>query len=181
MQILLRRFYCFRFETVRPWSTDHFKYLLSSPFYLKCFQSITNFLFKKKSVNFVKNVTLRTPSVCSTPLLLQQWILDVQKGIDNIWYVGPIKKRMHISLPINITKLVYSYLTDRTITVKTGKALSDSFTPQAGVPQGLVDFLLYADDTVLLSVSYKRLKLTYLEDKIHLHPRLVLWCPTHPQ
>ncbi|CAH1100360.1 unnamed protein product [Psylliodes chrysocephalus] len=55
-----------------------------------------------------------------------------------------------------------------------GKALSDSFTPQAGVPQGLVDFLLYADDTVLLSVSYKRLKLTYLEDKIHLHPRLVL-------
>lgn len=64
-------------------------------------------------------------------------LLDVQKAFDQVQHAGLIKKPINIGL-YTITKLIRTYLTNRTDTVKVDNAFSGPFTPSAEVPQGLV-------------------------------------------
>jgi hypothetical protein len=68
----------------------------------------------------------------------QMTILDIQKAFDRVWVQGLIAKLMKTKLPINLIKLLLSYLTNRTLQVKVENAISHIKPIKAGVPQGSV-------------------------------------------
>jgi hypothetical protein len=103
----------------------------------------------------------------------QMTILDIQKAFDRVWVQGLIAKLMKTKLPINLIKLLLSYLTNRTLQVKVENAISHVKLIKAGVPQGSVlgpklftlyihdipkfektNLALYADDTAIYARSY---------------------------
>lgn len=79
-------------------------------------------------------------------------VLDIQKGFDSVWHVGLIHKMGYYGFPDYLSKLINSYLTDRTFKVKVGSSLSSKFNIKAGVPQGAVlsplSYNLYTADIV---------------------------------
>lgn len=62
--------------------------------------------------------------------------LDIKQAFDRVWHAGLIHKLRSIGIPEQMTKFLLSYLSHRSMRVKVGEMLSQSFTPLAGVPQG---------------------------------------------
>jgi hypothetical protein len=90
------------------------------------------------SINFNKNnVTSMT-------------LLDIEKAFDKVWHDGLTYKMIRYKYPDTLTKLVRSFLDDRTFNVQVNNALSDTKRMKAGVPQGSVLspklFALYIND-----------------------------------
>jgi hypothetical protein len=76
--------------------------------------------------------------------------LDVEKAFDSVWHDGLRFKLSYIGLPVKLVRLLSSFLCDRTISVRVGKALSQPVTLRAGTPQGSVLspllYLVYVND-----------------------------------
>ena len=64
--------------------------------------------------------------------------LDVEQAFDSVWHEGILYKQIEIKTPWWITKWTSSFLSNRKIKVKYNQAISKSFTPEAGVPQGSI-------------------------------------------
>lgn len=132
---------------------------------------------KDISLNFNKNnVTALT-------------LLDIQKAFDKVWTDGLLYKLIQLKFPATTTKLMHSYLTDRTFYVK---QKADSSTPRsiaAGVPQGSIlgpilfilfindipshpntNTALFADDTAIYSHSFSAIT---AHKKIEIHTQIL--------
>lgn len=100
-------------------------------------------------------------------------LLDMQKAFDRVWTEGLIYKMSIQQIPLYMCRLIHSYLTKRTFTVRINNAKSHPKTIAAGVPQGSVlgpklytlyisdlplfektKTAVYADDTAIYSHSY---------------------------
>ena len=99
---------------------------------------------------------------------------DISKAFDKVCIKSLMYKLKKLRLPHIISRWIYQFLTNRTSFVKHFGALSDPFSPLAGIPQGSILgpllFLLYvndmpsapfthtsqfADDTAATSYSFK--------------------------
>lgn len=122
--------------------------------------------------------------------------LDVSKAFDTVWHDGLIYKMHSFGLSLGITKLIRSFLTERTFRAKIQNALSNPRYIEAGVPQGSVlsptlysiftsdipktpttTLAMYADDTAILARSLRpHLATAKLQDSIdQLESWLRLW------
>ena len=62
---------------------------------------------------------------------------DVEKAFDTVWYAGLLYKINNLPIPgLDFLKLIYNFLTCRTIHPFFLGCEGDTFVPQAGVPQG---------------------------------------------
>ena len=105
--------------------------------------------------------------------ITQLTLLDIRKAFDRVWIQGLIAKLLNTKIPMNLIKLLQSYLTNRTLIVKTGNSLSTTRSIKAGVPQGSIlrpklfslfihdipqfkhtNLALYADDTAVYARSF---------------------------
>jgi len=80
--------------------------------------------------------------------------LDVEKAFDSVWHDGIRYKLSSLDLPVKLVRLLSSFLTDRSIRVRTGDKLSEAVSLQAGTPQGSVLspllYLIYVNDVPIL-------------------------------
>jgi hypothetical protein len=80
--------------------------------------------------------------------------LDVEKAFDSVWHDGIRYKLSGLDLPVKLVRLLSSFLTDRSIRVKTGDKLSEAVALKAGTPQGSVLspllYLIYVNDVPIL-------------------------------
>lgn len=76
--------------------------------------------------------------------------LDISKAFDTVWHNGIIYKVSHMNFPINMVKLIQSFLSNRTCIVRLESEYSDPVQQEAGVPQGSVLapllYTLYTND-----------------------------------
>lgn len=76
--------------------------------------------------------------------------IDIEAAFDKIWHKGLLYKLSKLNLPKEFIRLTNSYLTDRTIQVQNGDAISTAKTITASVPQGGVlsptYFIIYVND-----------------------------------
>ena len=76
--------------------------------------------------------------------------IDVEKAFDSVWHNGLRYKLMNSELPNKIIRLMSSFISDRTITVKINDEMSDKVKLNAGTPQGPVLspllFFMYVND-----------------------------------
>ena len=76
--------------------------------------------------------------------------IDVEKAYDSVWHTGLRYKLVNSELPNKIIRLMSSFISDRTITVKINDEMSDKVKLNAGTPQGSVLspllFLIYVND-----------------------------------
>ena len=76
--------------------------------------------------------------------------IDVEKACDSVWHNGLRYKLMNSELSNKIIRLMSSFISDRTITVKINDEMSDKVKLNAGTPQGsvlsLLLFLIYVND-----------------------------------
>jgi hypothetical protein len=98
--------------------------------------------------------------------------LDVEKAFDAVWHNGVLHKMFITNFPMRMTKLIQSFLSDRSFYVTVGDGKSESRSIPSGVPQGAVlsptiynffthDFptlqdakiALFADDTAIYCTS----------------------------
>jgi hypothetical protein len=77
--------------------------------------------------------------------------LDIEKAFVTTWHPGLLYKISKLQFPANLTKLINSFLTNRTFRVSVEGELSTPREIQAGVPQGSVLaptlYSLYINDT----------------------------------
>ena len=64
--------------------------------------------------------------------------IDVEKAFDSVWHNGLRYKLMNSKLSNKIIRLMSSFISDRTITVKINDEMSDKVKLNAGTPQGSV-------------------------------------------
>lgn len=64
--------------------------------------------------------------------------LDIERAFDTVWHDGLIFKLISLNCPTHLSKIIQSFLQNRTFRVKVGSDLSESFDIVAGVPQGIV-------------------------------------------
>ena len=79
--------------------------------------------------------------------------LDVEKAFDAVWHDGLRYKLMQIGLPPGICRILSSFLSERTVTVKIRDTLSKPVPLRAGTPQGSVLspllYIIYVNDAPL--------------------------------
>lgn len=101
----------------------------------------------------------------STGMLL----FDIEKAFDTVWHNGLVHKLIHANVPTYLCKIIQSFLTERTFTVKVNNSVSNERKIVAGVPQGSVlSPLLYS----FYISDYKPLRCTltsyFADDTAHL-------------
>lgn len=62
--------------------------------------------------------------------------LDVAKAFDSVWGDGLRYSLTQLNLPPKLTRWISSFITNRQATVHVNQSTSDTFSPEAGVPQG---------------------------------------------
>jgi len=62
--------------------------------------------------------------------------LDVEKAFDCVWHDGLLHKMMKMDIPLQLIKIIESFLSDRTFSVKIESQNSSLRIGRAGVPQG---------------------------------------------
>lgn len=99
-------------------------------------------------------------------------LLDIKSAFDSVWHNGLIYKLKRLNFPIELIKIVQSFLTDRTFRVSIGHSFSNEINLSAGCPQGSClsptlyniftadipqlsecTMCVFADDTSILSSS----------------------------
>lgn len=100
--------------------------------------------------------------------------LDCERAFDTVWHDKLIYKLNEMQFPLHITKIIRSYLQDRSFQVKVNISSSENKPIEAGVPRGGIlspvlyslfvsdiptpsecEIGQYADDTVLLTTAYR--------------------------
>lgn len=61
---------------------------------------------------------------------------DIEKAFDSVWHEGLIHKLDKFNIPIHITKLIHSFLNERTFSVSSGQFSSNALHAPFGLPQG---------------------------------------------
>ena len=84
--------------------------------------------------------------------------LDFEKAYDMVWRKGVLYKLHEIGLDGNIFNWINSFLSDRSLQVRIGTSLSDSFEVENGLPQGSVIspvlFLVMINDLCPTNMKY---------------------------
>lgn len=99
-------------------------------------------------------------------------LLDIEKAFDNVWHDALVHKMQMVRIPLYLTKITKSYLTERSFKVNINGSYSHSLPIPAGVPQGAVlsptlynifmhdiprpvncSLYMYADDAAIMSES----------------------------
>jgi len=62
-------------------------------------------------------------------------MLDLEKAFDLVWHQGLLYKMEKMGLNGNILKFVADFLSDRSIRVRVGVAMSNSYQLQNGTPR----------------------------------------------
>lgn len=97
-------------------------------------------------------------------------LLDVKAAFDSVWHEGLVFKMIRLNFPVQLTKIILSFLSSRTFKVYIGSYYSERYSITAGCPQGsclspvlynlyTADFpqldyctlSIFADDTAVLS------------------------------
>jgi hypothetical protein len=85
--------------------------------------------------------------------------LDVEKAFDSVWHDGLRYRLSQIGLPVKLVRLLSSFLSDRTISVRVGGELSEPVALKAGTPQGSVLspllYLIYVNDVPINPTTSK--------------------------
>lgn len=101
-------------------------------------------------------------------------LLDLKAAFDSVWHGGLVYKMKQANFPHYLTKMVQSFLTNRSFKVKVNGVLSETKNIPAGVPQGAVlspvlfnifmsdlptthncNIAQYADDIALLNTNIR--------------------------
>lgn len=91
--------------------------------------------------------------------------LDTEKAFDKVWHTGLLYKLIQIKTPFYLISLLKSYLLNRTFNVHLGNTISDTFSINAGVPQGsLLGPILYAIYTYDLPSTNRTFSSVYADD-----------------
>ncbi|GFV25528.1 RNA-directed DNA polymerase from mobile element jockey [Trichonephila clavipes] len=83
--------------------------------------------------------------------------LDIQKAFDRVWHVGLLYKLIKINTPPHLTKLISSFINNRSFSVKVNNTHSTNRRIIAGTPQGSsissILFNIYVNDIPRTSQS----------------------------
>lgn len=91
--------------------------------------------------------------------------LDTEKAFDKVWHSGLLYKLIQIKTPFYLINLLKSYLLNRTFNVHLGNTVSDTFSINAGVPQGsLLGPILYIIYTYDLPTTNRTFSSVYADD-----------------
>lgn len=63
-------------------------------------------------------------------------LLDIQAAFDSVWHDGLLFKMLQMGFPLELIKIVQSFLTNRSFRVHIGKSFSNQKDVPAGCPQG---------------------------------------------
>ena len=95
--------------------------------------------------------------------------IDVEKAFDSVWHNGFRYKLMNSELPNKIIRLMSSFISDTTITVKINDEMSDKVKLNAGTPQGSVLspllFLIYVND-IPVDPMNNQVKISHFADDL---------------
>lgn len=91
--------------------------------------------------------------------------LDISKAFDSVWHAGLILKLKRLGFAPHVQRLIASFCSSRSFTVRVGTALSESSTIPAGVPQGsALSPMLYNIYTADVPRPKEARLLTYADD-----------------
>lgn len=86
--------------------------------------------------------------------------LDVEKAFDRVWRQGLIHKLLLLDTPLQLVKLVYSFLINITFRIKYDNVTSNSRPALVGVPQNSclspLLYLVYTNDISVLPKTTRR-------------------------